>query len=782
MKPVIQLFLYFSILGHSQSIAAVNGKISGRITDAKTDEPLQSVNVIVDGTRMGAASDENGNYSISRVPSGSYRLIFQILGYKNRIERQVVVLPNKTTTVNATLESRPLELGVVTVTGEREKKMEEQYRPSIKTIRARQVSSTAGGGEDLFRTLQALPGVVARSDLSSQFYVRGGTPDQNLIIVDNVTVFNPYRLKIFGGPISMFNPDAIEYVELLPGGFPAEYGDKLSAVLVVENKEGDRFKHHAKGSISLIDMKTFLEGPVPKSGGDGSWFFSTRRTWYDMLLNQMSDLPKGTMLPFFRDYQGKLVYDLSPSQKLKINFLDSNEGTELKELEVEDGDEMGFFDKEDNFNLKFGINNRLFSVSWLNAISDVTLSNLTLSHFNDSWYFKLHSRDLYYEPNIDMRKLEIRHDVTHILSPTHTLQGGILVADYISDITIKMKLDSTEYYRDNPTDRRDEDGAKIKRDFRFQNATSTLGLYFQDEWKILPPLVGILPGFRMDYSTFSQQWVYSPRFSMTIKVLPNMVLRGGTGYYYQFPHFVSLFERFEREIEWNIFETITLKPEKSIHYLAGIETDMGKAWNLKLEVYRKQLNHLIMEPDSINNRIPQNDGTGYAQGFEAFLQRKASEKSVISGWTSYSYSVTREKTADIDMYERDFDVTHSINLVLRVQPFRNLFIDTQYKYASGFPWTPVLYDAWGNPQLQSNGEVVFGEKNSERYPYYSRLDVRLSWEKQLSQHIRMSLYFELINAQNRKNVLQYYWTEDYRKKMVSYMLPRLPFFGIRFEI
>ncbi len=782
MRSTAPLLLILCLLFINPSSAVENGKIKGHIIDAETDGALQSVNVVIDGTRLGAASDKAGNYVIPKVPPGSYRLVFQMLGYKTAIVRQVDVTSGKTTTVDMDMEPRPLELGVVTVTGDREKKMADQYRPSIKTIRSRQISSTAGGAEDLFRTLQALPGVVARSDLSSQFYVRGGTPDQNLIIVDNVTVFNPYRLKLFGGPISMFNPDVIEYIELLPGGFPAEYGDKLSAVLVVENKEGDRFKHHAKAGLSLIDMKTFVEGPVPHSNGDGSWFFSARRTWYDKLLNQMDDLPKGTMLPFFRDYQGKVVYDLSPSQKIKINFLDSNEGTELKDLEVTDGDDMGFFDKEENFNMKYGINNRLFSVSRLNAISDVTLSDLTLSHFNDSWYFKLHSFDEYYEPNIDMRKLEIRQDVTHILSPTHTLQGGVMVADYISDISIKMSLDSSQYYLDNPDDRREKDGRLVKRDFRFQNATTTLGLYFQDEWKILPPLVGILPGIRMDYSTFSQEWTYSPRLSMTVKVLPNMVVRGGTGYYYQFPHFVSLFERFERRIEWNVFETISLKPEKSIHYLAGIETDLGRAWNLKLETYRKQLNQLIMEPDSLDNQIPQNDGRGYAHGFEAFLQRKASEKSVISGWVSYSYSETREQSDDIDMYYRDFDVTHSVNLVLRLQPLRHLFIDTQYKYASGFPWTPVLYDRWGHPQYDQNGEIVFGKKNSERYPHYSRLDVRLSWEKQLAKNIRMRLYLELVNALDRKNVLQYYWTEDYRQKMVSYMLPRLPFFGIHFEI
>ena len=173
------------------------------------------------------------------------RLTARRLGYKARIVRQVVVRPGETTSLDIALRPQSIELATVTVVGQRP-------GPDPATVqrppdRGAQVVEMPGGGEDLFRSLHTLPGVVARADFASQFYVRGGSPDQNLIVVDRVPVFNPYRLKLLGGPVSMFNPDMVDRVALLPGGFPARYGDRLAAVLVVDNREGDRQRRHWSG-------------------------------------------------------------------------------------------------------------------------------------------------------------------------------------------------------------------------------------------------------------------------------------------------------------------------------------------------------------------------------------------------------------------------------------------------------------------------------------------------------------------------------------------------------
>lgn len=314
-----------------------SGTILGRVVDADTGFDLAGAYITIDGTRLGATADTSDAFTITNVPAGEHRLVFQMIGYKTRVLRQIRVLADSTTSpVTASLRAQSIELETVTVTTHRDRELEKQLNTTVHSIRPADVVSLPGGGEDLFRTVQAMPGVVARVDYGTQFYLRGGTPDQNLITIDGVSVFNPYRLKLLGGPVSIFNPDVVELVELLAGGFPAEYGDKLPSVLVIHNREGDRHNRHFRGGASLIDSRFAADGPIPGTQTDGSWLVAGRRTYYDILFNRLDSLPKGTVLPFFRDVQTKIVQDLGPNQQIVINFLDSNEGTELKKLDVEE--------------------------------------------------------------------------------------------------------------------------------------------------------------------------------------------------------------------------------------------------------------------------------------------------------------------------------------------------------------------------------------------------------------------------------------------------------------
>ena len=180
--------------------------------------------------------------------------------------------------------------------------------------------------------------------------------------------------------------------------------------------------------------------------------------------------------------------------------------------------------------------------------------------------------------------------------------------------------------------------------------------------------------------------------------------------------------------------------------------------------------------------IPNNDGIGYTYGFEFFLQKKPVMDGKFSGWISYSYSISKEKDPASSWHFRDFDQRHSINLVLRYSPFKNFSIDSQYKYASGFPWTPIVKDGQGNPVFDEEGEIVTGKTNSLRYPHYERLDIRLTYARKIFDSANFLFYIEVINILNRENIYQYYWSDDYRTLFKSYMLPRMPFFGIKLEI
>jgi len=756
------------------------GTLVGNISDANTGEALPGVNVVIAGTRLGAAADGDGNFRIENVPIGIYRLHVRMVGYKAKILRQVQIASDQTTRVEIQLDPISIEMGAVTVTRTKRDESAENLSPSRRDLKPREILTLAGGGEDIFRGISTMPGVIARSDVSAQFYVRGGTPDQNLIIVDDVPVFNPYRLKALGGPISMFNPDVVEYVELLPGGFSAQYGDKLSSVLIARNREGNRYAPRAKASGSLIDVRILAEGPLPGSGEEGSWLIAGRRTYYDLLLAELPDIPTGTVFPNFRDIQAKVVYDLSPEQKLRINFSDSREEMILADLEVEgEGEDLDLFKDEDFFTLSNFIDSRLSSVGWVNAFSDVSLSNLTLSRFNDTWTMDLKAGDYHYTPVIDMRKMEIREDLTHILTPAHSLKLGMAISDLITDISIALVMDSSSYYSDNPDDRREADGVTISRDIRLQNASSMTGLYIQDEWKIMPPLLSILGGIRADFSTFTQEWVYSPRLALNYTIIPQLSLHFGWGHYYQAPNFVSLFERFERSIEWNLFETITLGTEKAEHSLVGIEFQPTPNYTIKLEGYYKDLKNLVIQQDSAASFIPDNSGVGFAYGAEIFFQKREVPSQKISGWLSYSHGVTKEKGMEPYYYYREFDQRHTLSIVGRYNIFKRMYVDAQYSLGSGFPWTAPERDNNGDVIFDAFGEIVFEKKSSSRYPSYERLDLRLSMQKKIFKKYEAEAYFELVNAFNHKNIYEYYWSDDYDTRFTSYMLPLLPFFGVR---
>lgn len=770
----------FLIMLTSSALAIGAGSISGRVIDAATKEPLPGVNIVLDGSRLGAAADAQGYFMINAVPVGTYRLHARMVGYKAKILRQVQVASDQNTVLQIELDAVPIEMGAVTVTRAKREESAERLNPSQRELIPREVATLAGGGEDIFRAITTMPGVVARTDASAQFYVRGGTPDQNLILIDDVPVFNPYRLKALGGPISMFNPDVVEYVELLPGGFSAQYGDKLSSVLIARNREGNRFRNMGKAGVSLVDMRLLAEGPLPGSGEEGSWLLSGRRTYYDILLDRLADVPTGTVFPNFRDIQGKVVYDLSPEQKIRINYSDSREEMILTELEIDgEGEDLDLFEDEEFFSLSNHIDSRLASVGWMNAFSDVSLSNLTLSRFNDSWTMNFKAGDYHYSPVISMQKMEIREDLTHIVSPRHTLKAGMTLSDLITDIGISMKMDSSSYYAQSPEDRRVGDGAILERDIRLQNASSMTGIYLQDEWQVVPPVLSILGGFRADHSTFTQEWVYSPRLSLTYNLSHRTSLHAGWGHYYQAPNFVSLFERFERSIEWNLFETINLETEMSEHTLLGVEFHPTESYVAKLEGYYKHLDNLVVQRDSAFSYIPDNSGNGYSYGAEIFLQKRDLPDAKLSGWLSYSYSISMEKGEEPYYYHRDFDQRHTLSMVGRINLYNNMFLDIQYSYGSGFPWTPPKFDGSGHVIRNTAGEIEFEQKNSARYPVYERLDLRMSMYGPLFKGYRYELYFELINALRHKNIYQYYWSEDYQTRFTSYMLPLMPFFGAR---
>ncbi|NQV17256.1 MAG: TonB-dependent receptor, partial [Armatimonadetes bacterium] len=270
---------FFLLLSFFNSVAfAQTARISGIVTDAETGETLIGANVFIRETGKGMATDRNGYFVIDNVGSEPFTLIVSFLGYVQH--EQIVRLPaNQSEVINVVLKTEVIELAEVDVSAE---KIARQFniQPGKVNLNTRQIKALPSVLEpDVFRTIQALPGVLTQSEFSTGLIIRGGNTDQNLILLDGITVYNPSHL---GGVFSNFIVDAVKDAELIKGGYNAEYGGRLSAVLNVTSREGNSNKFDAKFNISILSAQATLEGPMP----NGAWLIAGRRTYFDKILEK----------------------------------------------------------------------------------------------------------------------------------------------------------------------------------------------------------------------------------------------------------------------------------------------------------------------------------------------------------------------------------------------------------------------------------------------------------------------------------------------------------------
>jgi hypothetical protein len=368
MKYIFVLFFLISCLVYSQK-----GSVKGKVTDGVS--PIPSVNILIVGENLGTVTDVNGNYTFTAITAGEYELRFSIVGYETQFIN-LTILPNKITELDVKLNSKMIEIGEVRVTGLKQQQLSDT-RTSLLDLNPRSAKILPGAGEDVLRTLQALPGVLSPNDFTSQLIVRGSGPDQNLIIMDNIEIFNPYRLY---GVISMFNPDAVSDVNLISGGFPARYGDRLSAVLDVTNREGDSRKYFS-GNInaSIIDANIVLEGKNPFNL-NGSWLINSRRTYYDLIIEPFVKnaglVDENVTFPNFYDFQTKIVIGPYHSHKFLLNGIYSRDGVDVLSAEKRKTP-----DSIDVYNVT---KNDVLGLSWHYAPNRTFLNKFIVSWYRNS--------------------------------------------------------------------------------------------------------------------------------------------------------------------------------------------------------------------------------------------------------------------------------------------------------------------------------------------------------------------------------------------------------------
>ncbi len=730
--------------------ADVNSTINGFVRDFDNGEPMPWVNVVVKDTDLGAATNDDGYYVIHNVPPGEYTLVYTMMGYE-RLEESIQLKAGAAQKMDVLLKPDVIEMEGIVKTAERER-FEREVEISTRTITARQLKTVPTLAEaDVFRTLQLLPGVVSRSDFSSQLYVRGGSPDQNLVLLDGVSVYNPFHLF---GLFSTFNTDAIKEVEFMTGGFPAEYGGRLSSVLSITNNEGNSKEFEGSANISMLSAKTTLQGPIPR----GSYLISARRTYFDQVFKNTD-----YALPYyFYDFQGKINFDLDENHRLTLSGF---YGDDKLDYDLESDEEVG---EDFSVGIDWLWGNRTTSLKWRWLIHPDLYSEVWLTRSN----FKLNldlNIDATSPASLDIENAildrSIKADFNYFGIDNHGIKFG--AGQSWLDFKYAFALNGYQL-------------------FDYQTKPALTAVYAQDQWQ-LSNLFSVRAGARLEYYSIGRYSKFSPRVGFKYRLTHNLALNGSFGLYHQFLTTASSDDQNFSFIDLWFPLTKQYDPLSATHYVGGFEWWLPADLIFTGEIYYKGMHHLL----EINEQgDPANDeddflvGDGYAAGFEVLLKKSIGR---FNGWIGYSFSLT-ERTIDALTYYPKHDQRHNFNAVFNYNLGRGWQTGLVFTLGSGMPYTPVLGKyyryTWNNARNELEDEIYnrMGEKNSQRYPTYHRMDVSLR-KRWAFWGIETFPYLQIINVYNQKNVFLYFW--DHESNPSTYkavpMFPFLPTIGLEFN-
>ncbi|HQG47374.1 MAG TPA: TonB-dependent receptor, partial [bacterium] len=320
------------------------GTIQGLVIDQETQTPLIGANIIIKSTPLGGISDTAGRFSIPQVPVGTYVLECRYLGYESQIVTDVIVRPQRQTEITLALKVAALTGGAVTVQAG-SFPTEEEHPLSLASFSFEEIRRAPGAGGDISRILQSLPSLAKVNDQSNGLIVRGGSPLENAFYIDHIQVPNINHFPVQGassGPIGMVQVDFIEEARFHAGGFSAEYGDRLSSVLDISFREGNRQEMDAQLDLSFVGFGSAIEGPLAE--GKGSWLFAARRSYLDLVVKSFDVGTSAT--PWWGDYQGKIVWDLSPNHRLSGLFLLADDHNDPDHQAAVDN-KMTYYGKQD---------------------------------------------------------------------------------------------------------------------------------------------------------------------------------------------------------------------------------------------------------------------------------------------------------------------------------------------------------------------------------------------------------------------------------------------------
>ena len=746
MKFVVLIFslLLLSIQNFAQNNPAT---LSGFVYDANTGETMIGTNIFVKEIEKGTSSNEYGFYSLT-IPKGKYTVEFSFVGYK---KKSININLTKSKKVNVNLISETYNLKEIVVNDKKNDENIKSTQMGTSKIVPKEIAKVPVllGEKDILKTIQLLPGISSAGEGNSGFIVRGGTADQNLIILDEAPVYNASHLLGF---FSVFNSDAIKNVKMIKGISESEYGGRLSSVLDINMKDGSNKNYSAYGGIGLISSRLTIEGPIVKD--KGSFIISGRRTYADLFLPLFADDKLKDSKLYFYDLNAKLNYSFGESDRI---FFSGYTGRDIF-----------------NFNKEFGFNwgNTTGTLRWNHIFSDKLFANTTLIY--SDYNYDINFEDVKQSTTVSsgIRDINFKQDFQYYLNSNNTFKfglNGIYHTFHPGEISVSGNTNLNS--------------KKIDDNYVFEG-----NLYIGHQWKITE-LLKLSYGLR--FSSFNllgkgKAYSFDEEGNVTNKIE------------YESGELIKSYNNFEPRIALNYLldETSSVKlgyarNTQNIHLLSTSTTSTpldiwqpstsiiqpeisdlvsigyfknfsNNVYRTSVELYYKDMRNLIEYKNGADiflNEFIESQlvfGKGSSYGLEFFLEKKIGR---FTGWLSYTLSKTERVFDEINngiKFPARHDRTHDIALVGIYNLNKKITLSFNWIYYTGLAAT------FPSGKYEIEGETInyYTERNGYRMPDYHRLDLGATYYFKKTIDSEMSLTFSVYNAYARKNAYRITFRES----------------------
>lgn len=740
MKKTFTIAVLVLLLS-SQAFSQGAGEISGKVIDKETKTPLPDAVVEILETKEKSGTDDNGEFKFKGLKEATYRLKVTYIGYIPFVKSDLVIYAGRPLETVIELQQAGLSTETIDVGASYFEKNSEINISSM-NLDYEEIRRAPGAAEDISRMVQSAPGISMSNDQRNDLIIRGGSPAENLFIIDGVEIPNINHFGSqgsTGGPIGILNLKFLQNADIYTGGFPVTYGNALSGAVDIKFKEGSKKNYFNNIDMSLQGFGGQFEGRI---SDNSSYLLSVRRSYLDLL----KDAIRLSSVPKYWDVNFKTDFALSKKNSLSFLGLWATDNIEFG-LKDEDDETANPFEnaKVDRQFYSGGLTHTyLISNGFIrNVLSGVVTDGDTRQNNEDN-------TEEIYKNNYVESEYTLKSDLSKNLSRNFSIDagiGGALVRSN-NDLYSKQDTSATGYIIPEVSTNSIINSYKAS---AYANLTT----------KLLSDKLTINSGMRYDYFGYiTNPGAFSPRLGLSYKVSPVTTFNASVGRFHQNPEYIWLATEESNKDLNNI---------RADHYILGFEHFINSDIRVTAEVYEKKYSDYPVSTDNptyilVNGGAEYgpnyvtaavSTGTGTVRGFDFSLQKKLSGNGIY-GMLNYSYMNSKFKALEGEEVPGAFDQTHQLNFTLGYQVADDWLVGFKYKFATGKPYTPYNVES---STAAGRGVFDMEKYNSERMPDYMRVDLRVDKNFSFGK-FGLVTYIEFQNLLNRENVSEYYWDED----------------------